>query len=111
MSHLLDGNEKFTSAVLITCNKGAVRANHWHKKDTHYSYMIEGSMEYTYRQVDEDDSKKKTLLVKKGDIVCTPPKTVHAMRFLEKSVFIALTTEERDQSQYEKDTVRIRLIE
>ncbi len=111
MSHLLEGDEKFSSAVLITCKKGSIRANHWHKKDTHYSYMLEGSMEYTYKPVGADDSKKKTILVKKGDMVCTPPNTVHAMKFLEKSVFIALTTEARDHKQYEKDTVRITLVE
>lgn len=110
MSHLLDGNESFTSAVLITCNKGAIRANHYHKKDTHYSYILKGSMEYSYKPVDAPDSEKKTVVVKQGEIVCTPPNTVHAMNFLEDSEFLALTTEARDHDRYEKDTVRVKFV-
>lgn len=110
MSHLLDGSSVFTSAVLITSKKGAIRANHYHKTDTHYSYMLQGSMEYTHKKLGEK-GKGTTILVKKGEIVQTPPNTMHAMRFLEDSEFIALTTEARDHKQYEKDTVRIKLIE
>jgi quercetin dioxygenase-like cupin family protein len=51
MSHLLDNASNITSVLYITCKKGAIRANHYHKKDTHYSYMVEGSMEYTYKNL------------------------------------------------------------
>ena len=54
--------------------------------------------------------KLKTIVVNAGEIVESPPMTMHAMRFLEDSIFIALTTEARDQKKYEKDTVRVKLI-
>lgn len=117
MFYLLDKSAPITSALYITCKKGAIRANHYHKKDTHYSYMINGSMEYTYKKLKTQSSrlaakraKLKTVIVSAGEIVETPPMTMHAMRFLEDSVFIALTTEARDQKKYEKDTVRVKLV-
>ena len=111
MSHLLEGKEVFTSALLITCKKGAIRANHFHKKDTHHCYMLSGKMEYSYKDSRKKNSRKKTVIVKKGDMVVTPPHEIHAMKFLEDSSFIALTTEERDHEKYEKDTVRVKFIE
>jgi quercetin dioxygenase-like cupin family protein len=110
MFHLLDKKTPITSVLLITSRKGAIRANHYHKKDTHYSYLLSGSMEYTYRDLGGKNTKKKSVIIKKGEIVETPPMTEHAMRFLEDSVFLALTTEERDQKKYEKDTVRVKLV-
>lgn len=110
MFYLLDKSVPITSALYITCKKGSIRANHYHKKDTHYSYMINGSMEYTYQDVNDKNAKKQKRIIKKGEIVETPPMTMHAMRFLEDSIFIALTTEARDQKKYEKDTVRVKLI-
>ncbi len=110
MSYLLDNASNITSVLYITCKKGAVRANHYHKKDTHYSYMVNGSMEYTYQDVKAKNAKKHKIIVKKGEIVESPPMTIHAMRFLEDSSFIALTTESRDRKKYEKDTVRVKLV-
>lgn len=111
MSYLVDDKTPITSVLLITSKKGAIRANHYHKKDTHYAYMLVGKMEYTYQDLKSKVKKKKAVIVKKGDIVYTPPMTIHAMKFLEDSVFLAITTKERDQKKYEKDTVRVELIE
>lgn len=111
MSHLIEDKTPITSVLLITSKKGAIRANHYHKKDTHYAYILKGKMEYSYQDLKSKVKKKKTVIVNKGDIVHTPPMTIHAMRFLENSVFLAITTEARDQKEYEKDTVRIKLID
>lgn len=110
MFYLLDKSTPITSALYITCKKGAIRANHYHKKDTHYSYMVKGSMEYTYKDANDKDAKEHRVTIRKGEVVETPPMTMHAMRFLEESIFIALTTEARDQKKYENDTVRVKLI-
>lgn len=110
MTHLLDGKVKIVSALLITCRKGAVRANHYHTHDTHYSYMLKGSMEYTYQDIRKKGAKKQSVIVKEGEIVISPPLVAHAMLFLEDSVFLALTTEKRDQSSYETDIIRLKLI-
>ncbi len=103
-----DGKTNIKSVLLITCNKGAVRANHYHKHDSHYAYILSGSMEYTEQNL--DNKKTESATVKKGDLVYTPPMTAHAMRFLEDSVFLALATESRHHEAYEDDTVRIKII-
>lgn len=110
MSYLLEDSISITSVLYITCKKGSIRANHYHKKDTHYSYILEGSMEYAYKDVKDKNAKKHTVIVSKGEIVRTPPMTIHAMKFMEDSIFIAFTTEGRDREQYEKDTVRTKLV-
>ena len=100
--------EKINSVVLITCKKGAIRANHYHKKDSHWSYIISGSMEY----YEENRSGKiDKIIVKKVELVPSAPKVPHAMKFLEPSVFIALTTKKRKSGKYDKDTVPYKLIE
>lgn len=108
MSHLLEENVSINSAILISCKKGAVRANHFHKKDNHYSIVLEGKMNYFYK--DSKSSKIKKILVKKGYCVYTPAKEIHAMKFLEKSLFLALATEQREQDKYEDDTVKVKII-
>lgn len=110
MSHLLDGKVKIVSAVLITCKKGAIRANHYHEHDTHYSYMLKGSMEYVHKDLHKINAKKRSFVVREGQIVVTPPMIAHAMKFLEDSVFLALTTEPRSRGEYEKDTKKIQLL-
>ena len=104
-----DGKTTIKSVLLITSKKGAVRANHYHRKDTHWVYMLSGSMEYTEAAVD-GKGYKETVLVKKGDLVYTPSTVAHAMRFLEDSVFLTLSTESRHQDAYEDDTVRVKVI-
>lgn len=103
-----DGKTSIKSVILITCKKGAIRANHYHKKDTHYVYMLYGSMEYT--EQDLKTKKTETAVVKKGDMVFTPPMVPHAMKFLEESAFLTLATESRHHDHYEDDLVRIKII-
>lgn len=109
MSSLIDEGVDIKSILLITCNKGAIRANHYHKKDSHYSFLVKGKMEYSCKDVDSDE-KLETFIVNAGEIVYTPPMKIHAMRFLEDSVFLAFATEPRGQEDYEADTVRVKLI-
>lgn len=108
MSFLLNDEIHFTSALYITCNKGSIRANHYHKKDTHFTFLQKGKMEYYYKENEKGKVKKE--IVNAGEIVETPPGVWHAMKFLEKSIFVALTTESRDQEKYEADTVKVKLI-
>ncbi|MBI3553563.1 MAG: cupin domain-containing protein [Elusimicrobia bacterium] len=97
------------SAQLISSKKGVVRANHYHKTDWHYCYMVSGSMEYYERPADSKDKPSK-ILVKAGQLVFTPPLVEHAMKFLEDTVWLTLSRNPRDQDAYEADVVRVRLI-
>ncbi|HNX69003.1 MAG TPA: cupin domain-containing protein [Candidatus Omnitrophota bacterium] len=94
----------------ITSKKGSVRANHYHKKDVQYMYLISGAYD-SYSCDIKDPSKKQVLKVKAGDIVATPPLVAHAQKFTEDSVFLSLTTREREDGKYEEDTLAYPVIE
>ena len=108
ITKILDNGIPIKSILLITSQAGAVRANHYHKKDSHYCYLLSGAMEYSEKPVEGGDIE--TVILSKGDMVFTPPQMIHAMRFLEPSVFLAMATESRSQEDYEADTVRIELV-
>ncbi len=98
------------SAVLITSKKGAVRANHYHKTDWHYCYVVEGCIEYFHRPHGETREPDR-LLVEAGQMVFTPPMVDHGMKFPVDTVFLALSRNPRDQESYEADVVRIHMID
>jgi quercetin dioxygenase-like cupin family protein len=98
------------SALVIESLKGAVRANHYHKTDWHYCFMLYGSMEY-YERPTGAIEKPRMVVVKKGEMVFTPSMADHAMRFLEDSMWVVLARNPRSQPCYEEDTVRIKLID
>ena len=100
-------DEKVTNVSIITCLPKTIRSNHWHKKDWHYMYVLEGVMEYFFV------SKNKTFFMKinKGDNVFTPPKELHATYFPVKTVLLVSSKNKRDKKTYEKDTVRETLID
>lgn len=97
------------SAVLITSKKGTVRANHYHKTDWHYCYVLEGAIEY-YHRACGDESEAECVIVNKGEMMYTPPMVEHAMKFIEDTVFLTLGGNPRDQASYEADLVRVELV-
>jgi len=108
---VLDENDMpVKSVLLITCTKGAVRANHFHKEDSHWAFMLTGKMRYTEAPVGAGDDKKEVAIVEAGDMVYSPPMVMHAMEFLEDSVFLAFATKSRKDGAYEDDTVRVNLV-
>lgn len=101
-------DEPMKSAVLITSKKGTVRANHFHKTDWHYCYMLKGSMDYYHRPVGEKSPPSLTK-INEGDLFFTPPLVEHAMVFTEDSSFVCLGKNSREQEAYESDVVRVDL--
>ena len=97
------------SAVLIESKKGSRRANHYHKVDWHYCYIISGSIEYYYRPVNSDKEPMK-ILIKTGQVFYTPPMVEHAMVFPEDTVFLTLGGGTRLHEDYENDLVRVNLV-
>ena len=98
------------SAVMIHSKAGSLRANHYHKTDWHYCYVISGEIEYYHRKTNSLETKKK-IKVKKGQMVFTPPMVDHAMVFNVDTTFLTLSRNFRDQKAYESDVVRIELID
>ena len=98
-------SKKFQSCALITSKKNTIRANHYHKEDWHYCYVLSGKIKYIYSKINA--KKKNVYVVKKGELFFTPPKIVHAMHFLEDTTFITIGKKTRSQVSYERDLVRV----
>ena len=74
---LCDLNMK--SASLIYTKSNQWRANHYHKKDWHFIYVIKGEFEYYFRKTNaNEDTKKK--IVTEGQSVYIPLGAVHRMQ-------------------------------
>jgi quercetin dioxygenase-like cupin family protein len=97
------------SALIIESKTGAVRGNHYHLTDWHYCYVVSGTMEYYHRPAGSEQPPER-LVVRAGQMVFSPPMVEHAMRFPEDTVFLTLSRNPRDQSAYEADVVRTKLI-
>lgn len=98
------------SAVLIESKKGSLRANHYHKTDWHYCYVLSGEIEYFHRKTGSSE-EPEMLSVKENQMVFTPPMVDHAMRFPVDTVFLTLSRNSRDQKTYEEDVVRINMLD
>ena len=96
--------------ALITSQKGTVRANHYHKQDHQFIYLVSGAFESHSVDV-KNPEKRQMLAIKPGDIVETPALIAHAQKFTEDSVFLALTTRQREQGKYEEDTIAYPVVE
>lgn len=97
------------SAVLISSKKGTVRANHYHKTDWHFCYVISGMIEYHHRP-HGSSAKPEKVVIKQGQQFFTPPQVDHAMVFPEDTVFLTLGRNSRRQEVYEADIERIELV-
>lgn len=90
----------------ITCTKGAIRGNHYHKKTVQYDYIVSGSMLCISKAMPSGKKTKKIL--KAGDVAYHPAMEAHAFQALEdNTVFISLTKGPRNGGDYEKDTIRL----
>jgi quercetin dioxygenase-like cupin family protein len=104
---LVDGG--IQSVQVITSKASSVRANHYHKADSHYMYVVTGSMRYYHRPVG-DKSPPTMLVVRAGEMVFTPSQVEHAVEFPEDTVFLNITGKSREQKSYEDDLVRVELL-
>ena len=98
------------SAVMIESKAGSLRANHYHKTDWHYCYVISGKIEYFHRKLNSS-KKPELIIVEQGNMVFTPPLVEHCMKFPDDTLFLTLSRNPRDQSTYEADVVRVDLID
>lgn len=108
ITNLFEG--RIEHIALITSKKSTVRANHYHKEDHQYIYLVSGAYESHSADV-RNPAYKQVLQVKPGDLVYTPPLIAHAQKFTQDSVFLALSTRQREQGKYEDDTLAYPVIE
>ena len=101
-------DDTIQNVSLITCNAGSIRSNHYHRNDFHYMYVLEGEIDYFYKELNNDIVHY--FKVKKDDIIFTPKNEIHATFFPLKTKLIVSSMLPRDQETYENDTVRVEFI-
>ncbi len=88
----------------ITFEKGAVRANHYHKKTTQYNYILSGVVKLV-TQI--EGKRKQSRILKKGDLVGTVPNEKHVLVGMKKAEMLVFTEGPRGGKEYESDTFRL----
>ena len=106
LKKILDGN--FSSCIEVYSKEGSVRANHYHKQDKHFIYIIYGEILYFYRDRVRG-AKTRIRLMKKNDLFFTPAMQEHMAYFTQNTHFLAFSSRKRSQFNYEKDLVRINM--
>ena len=106
LKKILDGN--FSSCIEVFSKKGSTRANHYHKKDKHFIYVITGEILYFYKDR-KKGSKVKIEKMKKGHLFYTPAMQEHMAYFLKSTHFLAFSTRKRTKFDYEKDLIRVNM--
>jgi oxalate decarboxylase/phosphoglucose isomerase-like protein (cupin superfamily) len=104
--HLVDMN----SGCLITNTPGAIRANHYHKLTTQYTYILTGSIDYYSKPVDSEEPAN-VITAGPGDFIISEPNEIHAWRTgAEGCTLIAFAQGPRGGEDYESDTIRVESI-
>lgn len=98
-------DDKISNVSIITCNKGSLRSNHYHLKDFHYMYVLEGEIDYFYKNLNSE--KVNYIKVKQGENIFTPPNEIHATYFPKNTKLIVSSLHPRDKETYESDTIRV----
>lgn len=111
ISRILDESRVSIKSILyIERKKGTVGGNHYHKKDSHFIYVLKGKLKYIEKNIDIPKSSIETAYLEPGDMVLTNPHIAHATEFVEDTVFLTFATQHRSQQEYEEDTVRVDFI-
>ena len=98
----------FSSCIEIFSKKGSIRANHYHKKDEHFCYVLKGEILFFYRNR-KKSSKLNYKIMKKGDLFFTTYEQDHMAYFLKSTHFLSYSSRKRSQFDYEKDLVRLNM--
>jgi quercetin dioxygenase-like cupin family protein len=108
ISRIVDQDDYAIRAVLyIKRKKGSRGADHFHKKDAHFIYVLSGKVKYGEKDTTKKNAKTEYKILQPGDVVLSKPMIAHTTIFLEDSIILAFTTENRERDDYEKDTVRV----
>lgn len=102
--NIADG--RLGDVAIIDSRPGAVRANHYHHEDWHFTYVVRGAI--TYEWTDGIDSNYVHRAdFNPGELIFTPKGIPHRMKFSKDTTFVAVSKLSRMAELYEKDTVRL----
>lgn len=96
--------ESIDAVTQITFSVGAVRANHFHKLTTQWTYVISGEVRYVSRTADGVLTDE---VLSAGSMVVSAPGEAHAFQAKTEAVIFVFTKGPRAGFDYEKDTFRL----
>lgn len=94
------------SVTLITSKDGAIRANHYHREDWHYTHVLSGRVYYYERAIGATHIPEP-FVFEAGQTFFTPPRREHAMRFEGESKILTMSKRHRTHAEHEADVVRV----
>lgn len=103
IANIADGD--LGDVALITSNFDSIRANHYHKNDWHLSYLVSGTIVYTWKAIHGQDEGE--IVIEAGQLFYTPKMVAHRMKFVVESTFVAISKLNRNKENYEADTNRL----
>lgn len=96
--------DKIDAVTLLTCKRGAIRGNHFHKKTIQYLYVISGKL------LCSSQIKNKPIEIKEvteGSLIINPAGEKHAFKAIKESLLLCMAKGARKGTDYEKDTFRL----
>lgn len=98
--------EKIKSVSIISSHGGMIRGNHYHKKETHYMYVLDGKMDYYEKLITNPKNKVQKVSLKKGDMIYTSALYSHAVKFHTPGNVIYFSTVHRTKKGDMGDTFK-----
>ena len=98
-----------TSVAVITSKARTIRANHYHKTDWHYAYVVSGRIAYFERKVGDTKIPTPQIFLA-GQMFFTPPMVEHAMYFPMGTTFVTMAKNVRSHESHEADLIRVDFI-
>ena len=93
---------------IIETFPNSMRSNHFHHKDFHFMYILEGEIDYFYKPLNSNDVTY--LKIEAGQTIFTPNNEIHSCHFPVHTKMVVSSGFPRDRDTYEADTVRVDFI-
>ena len=97
--------------AIITCNKGAIRGNHYHKQSTQFTFIVSGKFKLYRAKVDENGNlldKVSVDIIEKNELIEHPPYEAHTfVAISDDALILAFACGKRGGTYYENDTFRL----
>jgi dTDP-4-dehydrorhamnose 3,5-epimerase-like enzyme len=104
--NVFPGTSPIGCVSVLYSHKDAVRANHFHREDHHFLYVIKGAVDYYERPIGSKEIPEPVRYVE-NQMFFTPPMVEHAMRFAEDTIMVSISKRPRDSESHESDVVRV----
>jgi dTDP-4-dehydrorhamnose 3,5-epimerase-like enzyme len=105
ITNLRHGGLPGTVSVL-ECTAGTTRANHYHRQDSHWLFVVRGEVLYYERPIGSRDVPEPQHFFE-GEMLYTPPMVEHALAFPRDTILVSMSDRSRTHEEHEADVVRL----